>query len=531
MCGIFALLGNLKINNKIETSFNKGKERGPEYSKLKQVTDNIIFGFHRLAINGLDTGSHQPLAINNIELICNGEIYNYKELYELMNITSETHSDCEVIIHLYKRYGIDQTIEMLDGVFAFILYDKDTSEIYVARDLYGVRPLFYGVRPLFYGYSNNECNYGFASELKMIHHLFEKCYVFKPGIYSYYKDECYQYSIDYFKGYVINYSLKDRHNILSLIRNTLIEAVRKRIDTSDRPIACLLSGGLDSSLITSLVSKYYPSLQTYSIGLEGSEDLKYAKQVSEYLNTTHNEIIVSEEDFLNVIPEVIKMIESYDTTSIRASVGNYLVAKYIKEHSDAKVIFNGDGSDEITGGYLYFHKAPDSIEFDKECKRLLSNIHLFDVLRSDRCIAAHGLEARTPFLDKSFVTTYLSIPSHIRNHNNNKVMEKNLLRNAFIGYLPNKVLFRKKEAFSDGVSKQTRSWFQIIQEYIETLNIDNGINYEFNCPQTKEQYYYRYIFEKHYSNRSHIIPYFWMPKYVNATDASARTLDIYKNVK
>lgn len=530
MCGIFAILGNLKINNKIETSFNKGKERGPEYSKLKQVTDNIIFGFHRLAINGLDTVSHQPLAINNIELICNGEIYNYKQLYELMDITPETNSDCEVIIHLYKRYGIDHTIEMLDGVFAFILYDRETSEMYAARDLYGVRPLFYGVRQLFNGYNNSECNYGFASELKMIHDLFDNCFVFKPGSYSYYVNECYQYSVDYFKGYNINYSLTERENILSYIRNTLINAVKKRIDTSDRPIACLLSGGLDSSLITSLVSKHYPSLQTYSIGLEGSDDLRYAKQVSTYLNTNHNEIIVSEEEFLKVIPEVIRMIESYDTTTVRASVGNYLVAKYIKEHSDAKVIFNGDGSDEITGGYLYFHKAPDSIEFDKECKRLLSNIHFYDVLRSDRCIAAHGLEARTPFLDKSFVTAYLSIPSHIRNHNREGVMEKSLLRNAFIGYLPEEVLFRKKEAFSDGVSKQTRSWFQIIQEYIETLNIELSINYEFNSPKTKEQYYYRYIFESHYANRSHIIPYFWMPKYVDAKDASARTLDIYKNV-
>lgn len=198
--------------------------------------------------------------------------------------------------------------------------------------------------------------------------------------------------------------------------NKLIYAVKKRvIGTTDRPVACLLSGGLDSSLIVALVSKFYPGkLETYSIGMKGSEDLKYAEVVAEYIESNHTSIIVSEEDFLEAIPEVIKAIESYDTTSVRASVGNYLIGKYIAKHSTAKVIFNGDGSDELAGGYLYFHAAPNNIEFDRECKRLLTDIHAFDVLRSDKCISSHGLEPRTPFLDRGWVDYYLSIPTDIR---------------------------------------------------------------------------------------------------------------------
>ena len=242
-----------------------------------------------------------------------------------------------------------------------------------------------------------------------------------------------------------------------MINESLSEAVRKRVNNTDREIACLLSGGLDSSLITALVKKMCPNKQltTWSIGLKGSEDLKYARMVADHLGTVHNEIVVSEYDFLNCIESVIQAIESYDTTTVRASVGNWLISKYIKENSDCKVVFNGDGSDEVCGGYMYFHCAPDSIEFDKECKKLLKEIHFFDVLRSDRSISSHGLEARTPFLDANFVSTYLSIPANIRNHSENKCCEKYLLRRAFDnGLLPKEVLWRTKEAFSDGVSSQ-----------------------------------------------------------------------------
>ena len=322
-----------------------------------------------------------------------------------------------------------------------------------------------------------------------------------------------------------------------MINASLHQAVKKRVFTCDRDIACLLSGGLDSSLITSLVNKYYKEktgkkLKTFSIGMNGSEDLRYAKMVADFLQTDHTEICLAEEDFLDALDNVIMNVETYDTTTIRASVGNYLVSKYITEHSDAKVIFNGDGSDEVTGGYLYFHCAPNHIEFDLECKRLLNNIHFFDVLRSDRTISSNGLEARTPFLDKHFVNTYLSISSQLR-YKTNKRVEKYLLRKAFDNdvTLPKEVLWRTKEAFSDGVSKQTKSWFEIIQEHIDPIIGDIDINTIENChnkPTTKEQLYYRNVFTKYYGENYKLIPYFWMPRFVDATDASARTLNIYK---
>ena len=262
--------------------------------------------------------------------------------------------------------------------------------------------------------------------------------------------------------------------------NIYLNAVKKRVvGTSDRPIACLLSGGLDSSLITAFVNKFYNGvLETYSIGLFDSEDLKYARIVANHLETNHTEIKLTEDEFFDAIPEVIQgTIESYDTTTVRASVGNYLIGKYISQHSSAKVIFNGDGSDELMGGYLYFHKAPDSIEFDKECKRLLKEIAFFDVLRSDRSISSHGLEPRTPFLDRAWVEFYLSLPKDLRNHSKNKQCEKFLLRNAISicdkNLIPRQILWRTKEAFSDGVSGQVRSWFQIIQEKIEALCVKN----------------------------------------------------------
>jgi len=312
----------------------------------------------------------------------------------------------------------------------------------------------------------------------------------------------------------------------SQIYNDLLNAVKKRVITMDTNLACLLSGGLDSSLITSLVAKFIPKgqLQTYSIGMIGGSDLKYAKEVSNHIHSNHTEIILTEQEFFSTIPEVIYNIESYDTTTVRASVGNYLVSKYISENSDAKVIFNGDGSDEVTGGYLYFHKAPSNLLFDFEITNLLENIHYFDVLRSDKSISSCGLEPRTPFLDKTFVNTYLSIPLHYRRQKSDKI-EKKLLRDSFIEFLPKEFLYRKKEAFSDGVSGDERSWYQIIAEKLSIISFPiYDCKKKYLEPKTKEQMYYRYIFDKMYPNRENVVPYFWMPKWSNTTDPSARTL-------
>jgi asparagine synthase (glutamine-hydrolysing) len=615
MCGIFALLNNISFaNDMIKEQFEKGKGRGPEFSKLSQVMIKAMFGFHRLAINGLNPESHQPIIIDDIALICNGEIYNYKELYTMMGepTLAQTDSDCEVIIHLYAKYGMEQTLQMLDGVFSFVLVDYRMTNIdsllYVARDPYGVRPLYHLRADILTEDQHTSDIFGFASEMKMLtkfnkqlnelvpstrskqHKSLVNAHIppytitqFEPGTYQTYelkftvsaswrwKQSSVYHKIGFHTIIPLVENNLNRNDqtaeLLSKISQYLQSAVEKRCVTTERPVACLLSGGLDSSLITALVCEYNkragkPMQETYSIGLAESEDLKYAQIVADYLGTKHTAIIVTEQDFIDAIEPVIQCIESYDTTTVRASIGNWLLGKYIAANSDAKVIFNGDGSDELAGGYLYMKKAPDMIEFDKECRRLLRDIYMFDVLRSDKSISSHGLEPRTPFLDRTWTQFYMSIPIGIR-YCPSKI-EKWLLRKAFSSkyflnsqqqqLLPDEILWRKKEAFSDGVTSNTRSLFQIIQEHCEKLFLEtDSREYAFIrnspeiyqriakvhaemkgvgqhlLPKTAEQFYYRKVFERAYPGQGRIIPYFWMPKYVEANDASARTLAIYND--
>lgn len=566
MCGIFLLLNNsIYINDLsfINNEFMKGKNRGPENSNLQAINDNTIVGFHRLAINGLNDESNQPLCINDCVLICNGEIYNYKHLYRILQIDPVTNSDCEIIIHMYLKYGMEQTLIMLDGVFAFALYDLKKKQVFVARDPYGVRSLFMQVT------KRNDENqfFSFASEMKCIINLYninfhksfreEKMifYIkqFEPGnVYTFHQNEVNFWQLNNIKQYhkcsfaynFLNYDTINENTFLYNISKYLEIAVTKRCISTERPVACLLSGGLDSSLITALVVNYINqhklqnTLETYSIGLKDATDLKYARLVADYLGTKHTEVIVTEDEMFEAIPEVIFATETYDTTTIRASIGNYLIAKYISKNSDAKVIFNGDGSDELFGGYLYMKKCPDDIEFDIETRRLIENIHYFDVLRSDKSISSNGLEPRTPFLDKSFVNYVLSIPSHIRNHNNFNVCEKYLLRKAFSSdyflnfkkeqLLPDKVLWRTKEAFSDGVSSTSLSLFEILQN-----KISNHLASDAFPPNIEtEKAFYKNIFTENFPNCENIIPNYWMPKYINSVsnDPSARTLQYYNNV-
>ena len=583
----------------VHTLFMKGRRRGPEMSKLVNAGMQVVLGFHRLAINGLNPESGQPFYDGDLQLICNGEIYNYRELYAMMDVEPKTQSDCEVILHLYRRYGMHQTLSMLDGVFAFVLIDQSVSIehplMYVARDPMGVRPLYTTYHP-----SLPASMAMFASEMKMIYtpkHPGTVVRHFSPGTFSTFyltpgvspKWICRSHETAYYTPGITStvYSRSSKiplvdsrfvsPKIMSRIRDTFIRAVEKRCITTERPMACLLSGGLDSSIVAAVVSNFRAKhgllpVETYSIGLEGSEDLKYAKIVAEHLGTIHHEIVVSESDFLEAIPEVIYAIESYDTTTVRASLGNYLLGKYIAEHSEAKVVMNGDGSDELMGGYLYMKACPDPLAFDGETRRLLREIHAFDVLRSDKSISSHGLEPRTPFLDREFVQMYLSIPHDIRY--DPSAIEKALFRQAFSGayfptslpsvpssphieglslhlsddslrstenfglpcgkpFLPKEILWRQKEAFSDGVSKHSRSLYEIIQEYTESLptgqpaNRKHAWRHACNPPKTSEQVYYRSLFESHYPNAD-ILPHFWMPRFIDATDASARTLSLYR---
>jgi asparagine synthase (glutamine-hydrolysing) len=549
MCGIFALLNTTKAgirHDLIGQQFQAGQARGPEASSLTHPYPQTIFGFHRLAINGLNPESNQPLVVDNVVLICNGEIYNYKELYHAMGMSGggKTQSDCEVILHMYLRYGLQYTLQALDGVFAFVLLDCRALEarLFCARDPFGVRPL--------YLLAGNENTWGLASELKMLSGIqldTRGCVAhFPPGSFSEWT-----YAEQALSSWTLKTPTPTRYHTLGFLQQgfqqvewfecmadvypelarRFRDAVFKRCCTTERPIACLLSGGLDSSLVAALVSEYHKKhglkpVETYSIGLVGSTDLVYARQVAEKLGTQHHEVIVTEEDFIAAVPHVIQAIESYDTTTVRASLGNWLVGKYIRENSEAKVIFNGDGSDELAGGYLYMALAPDALEFDCECRRLLNNIYAFDVLRSDKCISSHGLEPRTPFLDRGWVQYYLSLPPAARFPGVDS-MEKELIRMAFAydDLLPDDVLWRRKEAFSDGVTGVTRSLFQILQDHAKTLVLPPMQNNNGSGPvaTTAEQRWYRSVFDSYYPEAGNVVPYFWMPKYVDAKDASART--------
>lgn len=556
MCGIFTILNSNDTSyTLINSNFSLGSSRGPDFTILKSYYPNTYFGFHRLSINGLTDLSNQPFNINGIILICNGEIYNYKQLYSTINVIPKTQSDCEIIIYLYLNYGIDHTLNLLDGEFAFVLYDTTKNIMFVARDPFGVRPLYY-LKHKTNLYPKDKI-IGFASELKCLDRFIDSNpeeYIvdnFDPGSYvlvkylnekSWVFDKHIRYFTPTFSYLSSNHTIEFNNNIKTNISYLLNNAVQKRCLNTERPIACLLSGGLDSSLITALVNDFYKKnnytqpLETYSIGLIGSHDLRYAKIVADYLGTKHTEIIVSEIDMFNAVNVVIRAVETFDTTTVRASIGNYLIGKYISRNSHAKVILNGDGADELCGGYLYMHKCPDDLEFDNETRSLLRNIHLYDVLRSDKSISSHGLEPRIPFLDRDFVNYYLSIPPSIRNHNNNKTCEKFLLRDSFSlknyknykgeQLLPDEILWRRKEAFSDGVSNRKRSLFIILQEFIaKKLCHETGKKYIANIDT--EKMYYKQIFTSFFPYSLNIVPSYWMPKYSNTHDPSARTLDNY----
>ena len=559
MCGIFALL-NGDIDNtklKIYNHASKNKKRGPEVEKFLCYEDNVFMMFHRLAINGLDDSGNQPLLHKKLVVIGNGEIYNYKNLIEEYNLTPKSESDIEVLLHLYEIMGT-KFIHEINGEYSFILYDSESGELLVARDQFGVRPLYYNYTSRKTLDKDIFCFSSTLSSIVDINELDNKnIRQFPPGnIMTLKKNENGFFEFKNLKSYITLPTLVD-HSFLNvntnrLVYNSLKAAIKRRILTSERPVGALLSGGLDSSLVCALSQEILkennkPPLVTFSIGLPNSEDLKFSSEVAKHIGSNHHQIILNQEDFLSAIPSVIYDIESYDTTTVRASTGNWLIGKYIKENTDVKVILNGDGADELMGGYLYFHKTPNDYIFDNECKRLLSNIHYFDVLRSDRCIASHGLEPRTPMLDKNFVENYLSISITERSHltcSDSYGVEKYLIRKSVEkenpNLLPESILWRQKEAFSDGVSSLQKSWYEIIQDHIkELVEKDKNLCKEIestiypshlNCSSIEQKYYY-IIFNKNYKYCSHLIPYYWMPNFVDATDSSARTLKSVYNKK
>lgn len=611
MCGIFYFqtvakiaIAQLKI---MQENFILSAHRGPDKTVFMK-DDNRAWGFHRLSINGMDSAADQPFHLKNCRLICNGEIYNFRALIEEFGLSEEykSGSDCEIIIHLYRKLGIHETVRRLDGVFGFVLHDYENGVTYVARDPVGVRSLFIGVsrHDGMFGseYSDLMCvslnpdHYGIciSSELKSLHVLCDTVIQFPAGCYmEYYGPDSadgtavyrtyYDYAYLSYKShqgisdvstvlkrtsdcsllecqmkelcvnysYPISESLDGEAEILSNIRNLFTKAVVKRL-MSERPVGCLLSGGLDSSLVTAIVARELKRtspdtvLNTYSIGLEGSVDLIWARRVAEYLGTCHHEVSLKEQDFLNAIYDTIYQTESYCTTTIRASVGNYLISKYIQQQSDDVVIYCGDMSDEIFGSYRGFLKAPSDEEFHRENERMIRDVRFFDLLRSDKSISGAGLEARVPFADKEFLTYVMCIPPRFKRFDDERI-EKYLLRKAFEGdcgsggeneppLLAHDVLWRRKEAFSDGVSSADgRTWVQMIKEYADSVITDTDFNdtknhlYSlYNPPYDKESFYYRRIFETIYDGRGDTIPYYWRHPFCDGVlDPSARLLSFY----
>ena len=559
MCGIFAFLSQLGSD---ETRAYKSYQFGQRLNKMRQASERIrhrgpdnscdmvrigygnngllglwsFLSFHRLAINDLSEFGNQPMCHPkdpNLILICNGEIYNHKQLYNQWIptrnwVVNKSNSDCEIILHLYRTYGIEFTVRNLQGYFAFVLVDLNKCVYYIARDSIGVRSLFWG---------QNGTDVVVASELKALTGLGLSIDQFPPGhIWSSATNTLQSYKELETISDISVYLTTDK--LTTRIRELLESAVRRCITMTDRPIGCLLSGGVDSSLISGIASKIIKNnggrLRTFSIGMKGSTDLYYAKMVANYIDSDHTEVIVTADELLRAIPDTIRQIETCDTTTVRASTPMLMLCKYIKANTDIAVVLSGEGSDEVCGSYMYFHNAPSAEKFDTECRRLVSELSYFDVLRCDKCTAGAGLEVRVPFLNEKFREFYMKIPAQQRMPATWN-MEKWLLRQAFryTDTIPEAVLLRPKEGMSDGVSSQAESWYQIIGRYVKTLDLSGDVKEYDNIPPplTDEAKWYRLIFDAEYGEHiGAVFKHYWLPKWSgNITDPSARILSVYKN--
>lgn len=548
MCGIWATFGiEGGLSAVCIKCFTAIKHRGPDAWRIENDSREplTLFGFQRLAIVDSLHGM-QPMRLHCFpltNLICNGEIYNCKRLQAERNYEYETKCDVEAIIHTYHQMGISDAVKNLDGVFAFCLIDGKKKKLCIARDPYGVRPL--------YIFSDEENGVmGICSEAKGLIGLKQTASKkstlgqFPPGHLQVWTmldngkvkiDFTEQYFIPgyapRFIPFVAEKVLSDM-NATEKIAHLLEAACRKRL-MSDRRIGCLLSGGLDSSLIAALVVKLAKEqnlpykIQTFAIGMGDSPDLVAAQTVADYLGTEHHAVKFDENDVKQVLDDVIYHLESYDITTIRASLPMFLLSKYIKENTNATVIFSGEGADELAQGYIYFREAPNETAAYKESIRLLSDIYLYDGLRADRTTSAWSLELRVPFLDLQFTHNYLAMDKKMLQPQDQ--VEKHLLRSSFAnsGLLPDSILWRHKEAFSDGVASVKKSLFTTIAEIIAERMPEDNTQYTGVQPTTIEAKYYRHVFEKSYPGQHNFTPYYWMPKWVQVSDPSARFIKHY----
>ncbi|XP_066141611.1 asparagine synthetase [glutamine-hydrolyzing] [Euwallacea fornicatus] len=556
MCGIWAIFGSdSNLHMVCADAFDKIEHRGPDAWRVeydKQLKKCCV-GFHRLTIVDCTYGM-QPMKLHQYPhrmLVCNGELYNCKELKQEFDLNYETFSDVECIVHLYEKFGIEKCVKSLDGVFAFCIVDIPKRKLFLGRDPYGVRPLFrivsengvLGICSEAKGLTAIAANLnGYKKKLKPFPPgTFEEYDISDKGTVKLVRSEKYFNPGDRpsFKTFVPWEDIASR-SFEENIKSLLTMAVKKRL-MADRRIGCLLSGGLDSSLIAALLLQEAKKLdlpykiQSFAIGMESSPDLEKARQVATYLGTEHHEVIFSEEDVAKVLDTVIYTLETPDITTIRASIAMYLLSKYILDNTDTTVIFSGEGADEIAQGYIYFRDAPSPKAAHEDSLRLLREIYLFDGLRADRTTAAHSLELRVPFLDLQFSHYFLSMDPKLRQPKDG--VEKFLLRSAFEGtnLLPADILWRHKEAFSDGVASKKKSLFVILQEIAEKRlpgafdKVAVSQKYPHCTPTTKEALYYREVFEKSYAGLADtFLPFYWMPRWTEGiTDPSARFIKHY----
>jgi len=501
--------------------FYKTKTRGPDMTRLVDTPAGRL-GFHRLAIMDTNESGMQPFALGDNFVVCNGEIYGFRNLKNALSseYTFKSESDCEILLPLYEKYGCDM-FKMLDAEYALIIYDGKKKSFVAARDPIGIRPLYYG--------KTKRGGMIFASEPKNIVGLSDEIKPFPPG--HYYADGkfvCYC-DISERRPYVDD----DLETVCTNIRHKLSMGVAKRLD-ADVPVGFLLSGGLDSSLVCAIATKLLNRpIRTFAIGMETDAiDLKYAKIVADAIGSEHQEIIITRDDVLSALETVVSILGTYDITTIRASMGMYLICKAIHEQTDIRVLLTGEISDELFG-YKYTDFAPDAEAFQCESEKRMRELHMYDVLRADRSISANSLEARVPFGDLDFVKYVMSIPPEMKM--NSYKMGKFLLRHAFEAgnYLPDTILWREKAAFSDAVG---HSLVDDLKEYAQSLYTDEDFaeksaKYVFAKPFTKESLLYRELFEKYYPGQAAMVADFWMPNKswegCNVNDPSARVLSNY----
>ncbi len=522
MCSIMGYCDSGVSLDAFKAGFDKTVSRGPDDSRIVDTGKGLL-GFHRLAIMGLTETGMQPFCLDGSYVVCNGEIYGYEKIKAELaekGYTFASGSDCEVLLPMYREYGTEM-FDMLDAEYAMIIYDGRTKEYIAARD-----PI--GIRPLYYGYDEKGAII-FASEAKNLVGLTAQVMPFPPG--HYYKDGKFTCYRDI--AAVDEVCTDDTETVCVKIHDKLVKGIEKRL-VADAKVGFLLSGGLDSSLVCAVAAKQSKEpIKTFAIGMSGDAiDLKYAKQVADYIGSEHTEVIITKQDVLESLERVIALLGTYDITTVRASMGMYLVCKYIHENTDIRVLLTGEISDELFG-YKYTDFAPSAEEFQREAQKRVRQLHMYDVLRADRCISVNSLEARVPFGDLDFVKYVMAVDPEKKLNKYGK--GKYLLRHAFEkdGILPDSILWREKAAFSDAVG---HSMVDDLKEYAEGCYTDAEYErkrekYSFARPFTKESLLYREIFEKYYPGQARMIADFWMPNKswegCNVNDPSARVLSNY----